>query len=301
LGWLSVDADECPPHVFGVTEADRLRDAFDRLGRRLYAASGQIDAEPFHHTRGRGARLRPECAAELAQAHADLVRQALDGEPFGDVIASIPNGRGNPVVLGRQIDGRGELRLSAMAAMVDDEVLGHAFGDGKAVVLLDQSQREIDPGRDARRSPYVAVPTEDAVCLNPDGWVLSLQARCMSPVCRRSAPVQQSSRREGECTGADAHHAPASAGCLHNTAQRASGLERIDPSAGDDERIEHGIMSAYPRLDMKNMLTTRLCSIAQNHPNTTRDNFIADFGIKYIPGYTRLSSVDFLHQAPFAE
>ena len=60
-------------------------------------------------------------------------------------------------------------------------------------------------------------------------------------------------------------------------------------------------LSAYPRLDMKNMLTTWLCGIAKNHPNTTRDNFIADFGIKYIPGYTRVSSVDLLHQAPFAE
>ena len=146
---LSVDADECPPHVFGVTEADRVRDAFDRFGSRLYAASGQIGAEPFHHTRGRGARLRPECAAELAQAHADLLRQTLDGEPFGDVIASIANGRGNPVILWREIDGSGELRLSAMAAMVDNEVLCHAFGDGKTMVLLDQSQREINPGRDA--------------------------------------------------------------------------------------------------------------------------------------------------------
>src|SRR5213594_421085 len=188
LGWLSVDADECPPHVFGVTEADRLRDAFDRFGSRLYAASSQID-----------------------------------GEPFGDVIASIANGSGNTVILWRQIDGGCELRLSAMAAMVDDEVLCHAFGDGKTMVLLDQSQREIDPGRDARRSPYVAVPTEDAICLNPDGWVLSLKARCISPVRRRSTPVQQSSRREGECTGADAHNAPASARCLHNMAQRASG------------------------------------------------------------------------------
>jgi hypothetical protein len=52
---------------------------------------------------------------------------------------------------------------------------------------------------------------------------------------------------------------------------------------------------------MKNMLTTCLCGIAKNHPSTTRDNFIADFGIKYIPGYTRVSSVDLLHQAPFAE
>ena len=65
--------------------------------------------------------------------------------------------------------------------------------------------------------------------------------------------------------------------------------------------IKKVILSAYPRLDMKNMLTTCLCSIARNHPSTTRDNFIADFGIKYIPGYTRVSSVDLLHQAPFAE
>ena len=66
----------------------------------------------------------------------------------------------------------------------------------------------------------------------------------------------------------------------------------------DDKKI---ILSAYPRLDMKNMLTTCLCTIAKNHPNTTRDNFIADFGMKFVPGYTRVSSVDFLHQAPFAE
>ena len=147
---LSVDADECPPHVFGVTEADRVRDAFDRFGSRLYAASGQIGAEPFHHSRGCGASLGPECAAELAQAHANRLRQTLDGERLGDVITSMANGSGNPVILRRQINGSGELGLSAMAAMVDNEVLGHAFGEGKAKVLLDQSQREIDPGRDAR-------------------------------------------------------------------------------------------------------------------------------------------------------
>src|SRR6266478_6774407 len=57
---LSVNADECPPHVFGVTEADRLRDAFDRFGSRFYAAAGQIDAEPFHeHEIGNGTRRSP--------------------------------------------------------------------------------------------------------------------------------------------------------------------------------------------------------------------------------------------------
>ena len=66
----------------------------------------------------------------------------------------------------------------------------------------------------------------------------------------------------------------------------------------DDKEV---ILSAYPRLNMKKMLTACLCDIAKNHPNTTTDNFIADFGLKYVPGYTRMSSVDFLHQAPFVE
>jgi hypothetical protein len=67
----------------------------------------------------------------------------------------------------------------------------------------------------------------------------------------------------------------------------------------DDDKS--AILSGYPRLHMKNMLTTCLCDIAKNHPNTTRDNFIADFGLKYVPGYVRPSPVDILHQAPFAE
>jgi hypothetical protein len=66
----------------------------------------------------------------------------------------------------------------------------------------------------------------------------------------------------------------------------------------DDKYV---ILSAYPRLRMKHELTECLCGIARNHPNTTRDNFIADFGVKYLPGYTRISAVDFLHNAPFAE
>ena len=67
----------------------------------------------------------------------------------------------------------------------------------------------------------------------------------------------------------------------------------------DDNR--KAILSTFPRLGMKNELTTCLCGIAKNHPNTTRDNFIADFGLKYVPGYMRASSVDFLQKSPFAE
>src|SRR5882724_330041 len=109
-----------------------------------------------------------------------------------------------------------------MATMVDDEVLGDAFCDRKIMVLLNQSQSEIDTGRDACRGPYVAVPTEDAIGFNPNRWVLPLKAGCKSPVRCGAPPVQQSGCRERECTCADARNAPASVRGSHKTAQRIS-------------------------------------------------------------------------------
>ena len=51
-------------------------------------------------------------------------------------------------------------------------------------------------------------------------------------------------------------------------------------------------------LQMKKELTACLVGIAKNHPNTTGDNFIADFGVKYVPGYVCGGSVvDFLEQS----
>jgi HD domain len=61
------------------------------------------------------------------------------------------------------------------------------------------------------------------------------------------------------------------------------------------------ILSAYPRLRMKAALTECLCGIARNHPDTTRDNFVADFGERFIAGYKRVSSYEFLQGAPFSE
>lgn len=67
------------------------------------------------------------------------------------------------------------------------------------------------------------------------------------------------------------------------------------------ERDKATILSAYPRLQMKDMMTTCFANLARNHPDTTKDNFVADFGVKYVPGYTRFSGVDMLHHAPFEE
>src|SRR5260221_2625638 len=220
---LAVDADERPPHVFCVTEADHFRDEFDRFGSHLYAASSQVGTEPFHHTCGCAASLCPECTAELAQAHASRLRQAFDGEQLGDVIAGIARAFGYPVMLGCQVDGSGELRLPAMTTVVNDEVLRDTFGDGKAVILLDQCQSQIDAGGNARRRPHVPVPTEDAICIHPDGWVVSVEARGITPMRRRSTPIQQFGGRQRKGTRADARHTPASAPGFLQTAERCSG------------------------------------------------------------------------------
>ena len=99
-------------------------------------------------------------------------------------------------------------------------------------------------------------------------------------------------------TASIAHHKGTDVACCqHGIACDFGGFGFQELSDGDKKAI----LSAYPRLDMKNQLITCLCGIAKNHPYTTRDNFIADFGLKFIPGYTRPSSVDFLQKAPFAE
>ncbi|TIT60844.1 MAG: hypothetical protein E5W90_33335, partial [Mesorhizobium sp.] len=45
------------------------------------------------------------------------------------------------------------------------------------------------------------------------------------------------------------------------------------------------IVTEFPRLDMKRRMTQCFCHIAETRPETTYDNFIRDFGERYVPGY----------------
>jgi hypothetical protein len=62
-----------------------------------------------------------------------------------------------------------------------------------------------------------------------------------------------------------------------------------------------GILAAFPRLGMKRGFADAVCRIVKTKPETTYDNFAADFGERLVPGYKRPSTVDFLMNAPFAE
>ncbi|MDX8450033.1 hypothetical protein [Mesorhizobium captivum] len=61
------------------------------------------------------------------------------------------------------------------------------------------------------------------------------------------------------------------------------------------------IVQEFPRLDMKRRMTRCFCHIAEVRPETTYDNFVRDFGERYVPGYRASSAVDLVSNAPFEE
>ena len=61
------------------------------------------------------------------------------------------------------------------------------------------------------------------------------------------------------------------------------------------------ILDAYPRLEMKQRFTRAVCGIVETRPDTTYDNFAADFGERFVPGYKKKSIVDYLLKSPFRE
>ena len=73
------------------------------------------------------------------------------------------------------------------------------------------------------------------------------------------------------------------------------GLELIPPA----EIAE--VLSAFPRLKMKDKFSETCCRLVAERPETSSDNFLRDFGERFVPGYRPTSAVDLLMNAPFEE
>lgn len=61
------------------------------------------------------------------------------------------------------------------------------------------------------------------------------------------------------------------------------------------------IVEAFPRLEMKRRMSLCFCHLAEAHPETTYDNFLRDFGTRFVGGYKAISAADLVNNAPFAE
>ena len=73
------------------------------------------------------------------------------------------------------------------------------------------------------------------------------------------------------------------------------GIETIPPA--DIARI----LAAFPRLKMKDKFAETCCRLVGARPETSSDNFLRDFGERFVPGYKPVSTVDLLLNAPFEE
>ena len=73
------------------------------------------------------------------------------------------------------------------------------------------------------------------------------------------------------------------------------GVEALPPA--DVERI----LSAFPRLRMKQQFAETCCRLVKAKPELSYDNFLHDFGERFVPGYKTVSTVDLLMNAPFDE
>jgi hypothetical protein len=63
----------------------------------------------------------------------------------------------------------------------------------------------------------------------------------------------------------------------------------------------NAIVAEYPRLAMKERFVRCFTHFAATHPETSYDNFVRDFGERFVPGYHPPSAVDWVLNAPFKE
>ena len=74
-----------------------------------------------------------------------------------------------------------------------------------------------------------------------------------------------------------------------------AGLDRIPQDK------QGAILAEFPRLALKNRFKECLCNIARRKPESTFDNIVRDFGVRYVEGYTSPNFADVVANAPFSE
>jgi hypothetical protein len=61
------------------------------------------------------------------------------------------------------------------------------------------------------------------------------------------------------------------------------------------------ILAEFPRLGLKDRFVRCFTHIAKACPETSYDNFVRDFGERFVPGYRAPSAVEWITDAPFKE
>jgi hypothetical protein len=130
-----------------------------------------------------------------------------------------------------------ELRLAARALEEHDEPARHLQCQLAAVVLLDQSERQVHSGGDACRGGHVPVAHIDRIGLDAHLRVAPRQLGAGGPVGGGAAAVEQTGAGEQESAGADRGDAPGPARRIpHPLDQPLVGAGLADAAAAGHEQ-----------------------------------------------------------------
>ncbi len=218
----------------------RLRsDLFHGEVGRLGELPGMGDTLAGEPLAGRRPERLPEAALEGPEAHAGPAREVADVQLLVEMAGEPVEQCRQPAVPGRARDGRcDELLLAAVPVRREHQPPGDIVRDGRAVVLADDVQAEIEAGGAAGRGEHRAFVHIEDIGVHTDIGIAPGQGFGVAPMSRRALPVEHAGGGEHEHARADRHQ-PAAA--FRNALQRIQqGLWRrlgCAPPAGHDHRV----------------------------------------------------------------
>jgi hypothetical protein len=165
------------------------------------------------------------------------VSETFDGQRL---VQAIPRERERdpyPVRLRLHLRDRRELRLAAGAAMIDDQLARDLARQRRAVICLNERERQVDAGRHSGGTPDVMIRDEDPVGVDLNRGIALLQPMRHAPMRRGAFAVEEAGFGEQEGAGADAGDPRGSAGEARDGVHFAGSEHRCDLAAADDEGI----------------------------------------------------------------
>jgi hypothetical protein len=185
-------SQERSTHAAGITEAGRFGDLVERCVAVFDAGPCVLQSEALHGLCRRRPCLLDEGASEVPRAHGGTVGEAFHRQRFREMRAhpldQFHKAAGSPTHLHQPR----ELRLAARPSLMHDELLRGVACDLRAEIVLDEREREVDTGRDARGGPDLAIADEDAIGLECHVRIAPPEMLRAAPVRRRAAAVQPS-------------------------------------------------------------------------------------------------------------
>ena len=266
-------AQEGAPERFGGAVADGAGHGSNGEVTAFQQPAGVLDADLLDVASRRHADLGGEGAGKLPARQPDPAGDGVEAEIAGRVGVDERAGGADRVAAGRLGPHRcGELGLASRAAQEHDQPPGDGLGNVGAEVVLDECDREVDPGGHPGRGPDRAVAVVQGVGLDPHGRVPVGQLRRSRPVGGDRAPVQQTGGGQHERARAHRTRSPGAPGRGREPGEqgRVPGGVAHPVAAGHDDGVAGLIVEPMVGVQHESALGADPSRLAGGDPHRVR-------------------------------